>query len=188
MLRRLQFIYLIFAVAVLYACNGKENKANQIPVSEFFKIPDKSNFKISPDGKYVSYLKKYNRKQELYIRSLADEKEIVAASFSNYFIRDYNWTYNNQIVFSQDIHDQHPIFVLDVASLKVRKILSETKAFVRILINRSRQTPDVITIAMNKRDTAVFDVYRLNIKNGELKPCPSKMDRATQPISQPNAA
>jgi dipeptidyl aminopeptidase/acylaminoacyl peptidase len=30
--------------------------------------------------------------------------------------------------------------------------------------------PDVITVAMNKRDPVNFDVYRLNVKTGELKP------------------
>ncbi len=54
-------------------------------------------------------------------------------------------------------------------TLKVRNILSQDK--VRIgLLNRNRQEPDIITVRMNKRDPANFDIYRLNTKTGELIP------------------
>ncbi len=61
------------------------------------------------------------------------------------------------------------MFALDVSTLKVRNILSQEK--VRIsLLNRNKNTPESITIRMNKRDPANFDVYRLNINTGELTP------------------
>lgn len=139
-------------------------------MSDFFKIPEKSNFKISPDGKYVSYLKKYATKQNIFIQSLADGKERLGTSFSDYSVRgDYMWTYDNQILFGMDnSREEHPMFVLDVNTLKTKEILSEGKARIGIL-NRNKQTPDIITIKMNKRDSANFDVYRLNVKTGELK-------------------
>jgi dipeptidyl aminopeptidase/acylaminoacyl peptidase len=164
---RLRFLFLIFIAFALHSC--KEKKANEIPINEFFKTPEKSVFKISPDGKYVSYLKKYNNKQNIFIQSLADGKEFMATSYDDYGIHDYNWTFANQILFNQDIPgDEHPMYVLDVATLKIRKVLSEGKVNIRIL-NRNKSAPDIITIAMNKRDSANFDVYRLNVKNGELK-------------------
>jgi dipeptidyl aminopeptidase/acylaminoacyl peptidase len=75
------------------------------------------------------------------------------------------------VVFIQDVipADQYKVYALDVATMKVRSILSEDKVRIRIL-NRNRYEPDVITICMNKRDPANFDVYKLNIKTGELLP------------------
>lgn len=168
MLRSLRILILVFVAVALYSCTDK--KVKEIAISEFFKTPEKINFKISPDGKYVSYLKKYKYKQNLFVKSLADGKETMATSFTDYNIRDYNWTYDNQIVFSQDVfRDQHPIYALNVATLKIRNLLSEGKVRVRLL-PRNRQTPDIISIVMNKRDSTNFgDVYRLNLKNGELK-------------------
>jgi len=157
-------------VCLLYAC--KEEAVRQIPVNDFFKTPEESVFRLSPDGKYISYLKPIKGKQNIVIRSLADGKEHMATSFTDYSVREYSWTYNNQIVFIQDIIslDEYKLFALDVLTSQTHDLLSLEKGRIRILNNRNRQEPDQVTLAMNKRDPANFDVYRLNIKTGELKP------------------
>jgi len=170
MLKHFKILLCIFSIAALGTC--KRQKADQIPIADFFKTPEKSTFRISPDGKYISYLKPYKEKQNLFIQSLEDGKEYMATSFADYSVRnDYFWTYNNQIVFSQDIIpiDEEKIFALDIATLNVRNILSQAKVRV-YLVSRNKQEPDIITIRMNKRDPANFDIYRLNIKSGELTP------------------
>jgi hypothetical protein len=63
---------LLFVAFFALLCACKHNEVRQIPVSDFFKTPEKSFFKISPDGKFVSYLKPYKDKQNIYIKSLAD--------------------------------------------------------------------------------------------------------------------
>jgi dipeptidyl aminopeptidase/acylaminoacyl peptidase len=160
-----------FIAFILLACACKQSGVRQIPVSDFFKTPEKSFFKISPDGKYISYLKPFKDKQNIYIRSLVTGAEQMATSFTDYSVRDYSWTFNDQIVFTQDIIavDEFKIYMLDVATLKVKSLVNLEKARIRIL-NRNRLQPDVITVAMNKRDPVNFDVYRLNVKTGELKP------------------
>lgn len=170
MLKHLRILLFLSAIIVLCACN--QHEAPQIPITAFFKTPEKSNFKISPDGKYVSYLAPYKDKLNLFIKSLADGKERMATSFTDYSVRgDYFWTYNNKIVFFQEIIavDEYKMFTLDVSTLKVRNIISQEKVRVNF-ISRSRHEPDIINIRMNKRDPANFDVYRLNIKTGELIP------------------
>ncbi|MBB5397933.1 prolyl oligopeptidase family serine peptidase [Mucilaginibacter sp. AK015] len=161
----------LFIAVTLFICACNRNEVRQIPVSSFFKTPQRTYFKISPDGKYISYLKPYKDKQNIYIQSLATGAEQRATGFTDYSVRDYTWTFNNQIVFTQDIIavDEFKLYTLDIATLKVKKLLNLEKARIRIL-NRNRQQPDVITVAMNKRDPVNFDVYRLNVKTGELKP------------------
>ncbi len=163
------FLLVVFTLIGLQAC--KNNEQDEIPVSDFFKTPQKASFKISPDGNYISYLKKGDKqKQNLFIKSLADGKERMATGFDGFFSRDYSWTYDNQIIFNQFniFTGDNKMFALDVATLKLRNLLSEKKVQIRIL-NRNKLQPDEITIAMNKRDSTNFDVYKLNIKNGELK-------------------
>ncbi|RFZ81049.1 S9 family peptidase [Mucilaginibacter terrenus] len=160
---------LFFAIAVLLgACKQQEDQ--QIPIGNFFRTPEKSFYKISPDGQFVSYLKPYKDKQNIYIKSLKTGNEQMATSYTDYSVRDYSWTFNNQIVFTQDIiaNDEFRVFTLDVASLKIKKLLNLNNARIRIL-NRNRLRPDIITVAINKRDPANFDVYHLNVKTGELK-------------------
>ncbi|TSJ42773.1 S9 family peptidase [Mucilaginibacter corticis] len=168
MVRSFKILLVIVVAAALSSCVKK--KAAEIPVSEFFKIPEKTAFKISPDGKFISYLKKYNGKQNICIQAIEDEENMMATSFSDFSVRgDYTWTYDDQILFTQEKPgDEHPMMALDLNTQKTRVLLSEGKASIRIL-NKNRQTPDIITISLNKRDSANFDVYRLNIKSGELQ-------------------
>lgn len=175
MLRRFRVLIVVFcAVSALYSC---KNKAKEIPINDFFKTPEKSGFKLSPDGKYISYIKQdtIKKKQNLYIAAIEDMMNNtgngrLAASFSNGPGRDYQWTFDNQIVFSQynRVNDTSKIVALDVATLQLHDMLVEKHVQIAV-INRSREQPDIITIEMNKRDSLNFDVYRLNIKTGELK-------------------
>src|SRR5471030_2656196 len=127
MLRPIRILLFIFTMTALCAC---KRKAREIPIADFFKTPEKSAFKISPDGKYISYLKPYKDKQNIFIKSLADGKERMATSFIDYSVRnDYFWAYNGEIVFSQDIIalDQFKLFALDIATLKTNNIVSQNK-------------------------------------------------------------
>jgi len=162
------FIFIVFITVI---CSCKKH-VKQIPIADFFKTPDKTFFKISPDGKYISYLKPYKDKQNLFIQSLADGTEHMETSFENYPVSGwYFWTYNNQLVFNQDIvaNDGFKMYALDILTHKIRTVLSLERVRVN-LVNRNKQQPDIITIRMNKRDPANFDIYRLNIKTGELSP------------------
>ena len=146
------------------------NGAAQIPVNDFFGTPQKSGFKISPDGKYISYLKPYKERLNLFVRSLADGSERMATSFTDYSLRDYYWTYNDQLVFSQDViaTDQLKIFALDINTLKLHLLMTGNKVRMKV-ISRIKEDPNIINVAMNKDDPTRTDVYRLNIKTGEIK-------------------
>ncbi len=168
MLNRLRVLFFISIICVLFSCH--EDRVRQIPISDFFKNAERSFFRLSPDGKYVSYLKPYKGRQNLFIQSLADGKEQMVTSFADFSISNYSWTYNNEIVLSQDIIslDEFKMFALDVPTLKLREVLSLNKGRIFLLGNPNKQEPDVVTIRMNKRDPANFDIYKLNIKTGEL--------------------
>jgi len=65
MLTRLRILLSVLIICLLAAC--KEEHIKQIPISDFFKTAEKSFFRLSPDGKYVSYLKPYQGRQNLFI-------------------------------------------------------------------------------------------------------------------------
>jgi len=69
-------------VFTLQGC--KNSSTREIPVYEFFKTPEKIYFKISPNGDYISYLKTYKGKQNLFIQSLNDGKERQVTSFDDF--------------------------------------------------------------------------------------------------------
>ena len=169
MLNNYRIIAFVFLITAVYSCRHKEN---YIPIEDLFKTAEKTAFKISPDGAFISYLKPYKSRQNLIIRSLRDGSERLATSFGDYPVRgDYFWTFSNEIGFFQDniAKNEISLFILDLSTLKLKNILTQPKVKMA-LISRNKAEPDVITIRMNKRDPANFDVYRLNIKSGELQP------------------
>jgi dipeptidyl aminopeptidase/acylaminoacyl peptidase len=168
MLNHIRRIFFIVVVITVCSCSNKSTPP--IPVGDFFNPPDRSVFHISPDGKYISYLKRYKGKQNIYIKTLADGTERLATSFVDYSVRDYFWTYNNQIILTKNIFErnQFQMFAVDAATLQIHNLLSIGKVNFKLL-NRSRTNPDVITFSMNKRDSSAIDVYRINTKTGELK-------------------
>lgn len=175
------FIGLILGVLILQACNTSHIR--EIPVGDFFKTPEKSSFKISPNGRYISYFKLYKQKQNIFIQDLLEGKEQRVTSFTDFPLRDYFWTFDNQLIFTQSIDkndqkaapnvipvNQLKMYVLDLATNKMRVLMTQSKVHVRTIQTKNRLHPDLITISMNKRDSATFDIYRLNIRTGELKP------------------
>ena len=104
----------------------------------------------------------------MFIQSLDDGKEQMATSFDDYSVRTYSWTYNNQLVIIQDVIslDQYKMYAIDVPELKLRDILTLDQGRINILNNRNKGEPDVVTIGMNKRDPANFDIYQLNVQPG----------------------
>src|SRR4051812_39804095 len=97
-LRNLKFLLLTFLVIAVYACNNATQ--TEIPISDFFKDSERNTYKLSPDGKYISYIKRDEKdKQGFYIKSLSDGKERFVMPVKGF--QDYWWTYNNQIIFSQ---------------------------------------------------------------------------------------
>jgi len=169
-MRRLYYLSIICAVVVAFnSCFN--NGVRKIPVISFFKTPEKIAFHISPNGKYISYLKLYRDKLNIYIQSVADGKESRATSFADYPVKDYFWTLNNELVFNKDLTDlnQYQLFALNMQDRKLKRLLSLAKVKLRLL-SRNHDKKDWIDIAMNKRDSAIFDVYKLNTQTGELKP------------------
>ena len=168
--KHFKLILIIHVFFALCACNT--HKTNTIPIIDFFKTPEKSNFKISPDGQYIAYLKPFKDKLNLFIKSLKDDKEVMATSFTDYSVRgDYLWTYNNKIVFFQEIIaiDAYKMFVLNVATLKLKNLIYQENAII-YPVGRNKNEPDVINIRMNRRDLSKFDIYRINISTGKLSP------------------
>lgn len=168
MLTRIKRLLLIIMIINVYACGNKPGV--QIPIADFFKTPQKSNYHISPDGRYISYLLSgSNRhKQNLVIRTMANGKERTVTGFTDYSIRDHFWTADNQIIITQGDRDNFELSAVDVATLKVRSLLKGGKLVFRVL-NRKTSEPNIITCMLNMRDSSAIDVYRVNIKTGELK-------------------
>ena len=74
-------IYLAISAIFIQSC-GNQNEQQSvteeipriIPVREFFKNPDKSSYRISPSGEYVSYMTSYESRMNIFVQKVGTEE------------------------------------------------------------------------------------------------------------------
>ena len=83
--------------------NDFTDKHSLIPLRNFFKNPEKISYKISPDGKYLSFLAPYNNRLNIFIQDSAGKAEAVRITDeSNRDIINYLWGNNKRILYLMD--------------------------------------------------------------------------------------
>ena len=63
-------VFWFFVIGVVFACSPAQKQV-LIPVNDFFKSQDKATYRISPDGKSISYLKLQDQKQNLFVENIS---------------------------------------------------------------------------------------------------------------------
>ena len=164
---------LITAVAVVASsCNmeKKPEKARQIPLEDFFKNPEKTAYKISPDGNYYSYLAPYESRLNVFVQERGKEEAMRITSETDRDIAGYFWPNNEQILYLKD-DGGNENYKLYGASIDGSEVVCFTD-FEDVRTQITETLPDIedeVIIEMNKRNPQVFDPYRLNLKTGEME-------------------
>lgn len=168
MIRKLKTYLLLMVVYLLFSCTG-EKRASLLPVEDFFRNPEKTAFKISPDGRFISFLQPYKKYMNVFVQDLSSGHVTRVSNELDFNIATYFWASNRELVYLKDQgKGRDPdLFAVDRDGSHFRHLLSERNARLRLL-NQSNVVKDELLIALNKRDSTVFDVYRLNLATGKL--------------------
>ena len=164
----LKRIFLLLVVVFIFACKGKDDHA--IPVDEFFKTQDKAYYRISPDGKSLSYLKLQNKKLELFAEDLATGNTVQLTHLKDKSISFQFWTSNNELIYYTEDESKErrsDIFVINKDGSKQVQLSTNEKNRLRVIEDQLIDDKYII-VASNKRDSTVFDVYRLNVRDGKM--------------------
>ncbi len=156
-------IYLIFVVVISGGLNGCDNhKGRVIPVADFFSTPEKTNFRISPNGKYIAYLGLYRGEKNIFIIHPDEEySEQRITSESELGVQTYFWANNDELIFTKDKRrDSLQVFAVDRTTLAVRHLMQPSPVKLR-WISPTKVIDNGFLISLNERDSSVFDVYRL---------------------------
>ena len=168
--------YLVYIIALFtFASCGNDNIEEQeeshdfIPMRDFFRHPDKTRFKLSPDGKYLSYLAKYNNRLNIHIQRIHDDSVITITKESDRDIRYYFWANNHCILYLKDEfgNEQYKLYGVNLNDMS-QKVFVDYDNVTTGVIDVLDNSEDEILISMNKRDSSVFDPWRLNLVTGEL--------------------
>jgi Tol biopolymer transport system component len=98
-------ILIIIGGCSLNDSNVNKTKLPNIPLEDFFRNPEKSSFQLSPNGKYISYMKPWedgNRRMNVYVKPIDSDKEIRLTKASKRSLYGYFWLNDNRIAYIQD--------------------------------------------------------------------------------------
>lgn len=162
-------LYICLALPLLFACN--QQAGNIIPVNDFFKSQERVAFAISPDGKNLSYLKLTGKKQELFIERVEDGKSLQITHLDDSVIGYYFWVSDNELIYYKEKENndtQSDVFIINKSGGNERQLNDNEKSKMRVLKDQLIDNKFLL-VSSNKRDSTVFDVYRLNVRDGKME-------------------
>jgi dipeptidyl aminopeptidase/acylaminoacyl peptidase len=139
----------------------------------FFRDPDRSAVRLSPDGRNIAWREPRDGVLNLMVAPVeepARSRMITHAkdrSVASYFI--WAWT-NKHIVFFDTVGDEnyHAYSVdLDTGATIPLTPAGSVRSFVQ---QRARRFPNEMLFGVNARDHKLFDIVRINVVTGESQP------------------
>lgn len=167
MIRFPLYIALLFFLCI---AGCKQAEVRTIPVDDFFRPQEKSYYGISPDGRTLSYLKSEGKKQNLFVEDIASGVSSQLTHFSEKNINYYFWVSNDELIYYKDknVADRlSDIFIISRNGGQERKLSDSGKSRMRVLKDQLIDEKFLL-VSSNKRDSTVFDVYRLNVRDGHM--------------------
>lgn len=144
-----------------------------IPLTHFFDNPEVTGAQISPDGRWLSFLKPYEGKLNIHIRPVSGGPERRMTSDTVRPISGYFWSVDgSQILYVQDQGGDenfhvHAVAVAGTGVPEARNLTPYPGARAQIMAV-PRELPGRILVALNRRDPSLFDAYWLELGSGEL--------------------
>ncbi len=146
-----------------------------IPIEHFFDNPEVGGAQISPDGRWLSYVKPYKGKLNVYIRPIngteADERVMTTDTVRP--VGQYFWSRDGKyILYAQDKggNENFRIYAVDPSQpgIPVARDLTPFDKVRAQIFAVPHRTPGRILIGLNRRTPAAFDAYWLDLATGKL--------------------
>jgi len=167
-LKRYSYI-LLFLFTVILSCKRVEKEYVKIPVEDFFRNPEKSRMQLSPNGEYVSYVKNYKNRANIFCQNLSTGIVTQLTFDTTRGITNYIWVNNKQLLYLLDIDGNETFHLFSISNDGKKKVdLTPFDNIQMNFIDIAPQQGDEIYICLNKRNPEIFDLYKLNYNTGAL--------------------
>ena len=144
-----------------------------IPRDDLFGNPTRTAGKISPDGKWLSWLAPKNGVLNIWMAPVTNPDDAKAmTNAEDRPIRQYMWAPDSKsLLYIQDKggDENFLLYGVDIASGKETTLTPFENTRVDI-VGGSESIRDKILIGLNNRDPQFHDVHLLNLNTGELTP------------------
>ncbi len=147
----------------------------QYTLQDFFAKPERSVFRLSDDGKTLGFMQPYQRRQNIFVVSLPSdgtEPDFKSArritDETERDIAGFFWKGNHTILYAKDFggDENYHLLSVDLQGYVVKDLTPFPKIRASV-VDDLPDDPEHILIQHNKRDSQLFDLYRLNVKTGE---------------------
>ena len=158
------------------------SKAQQPPVLDrelFFGNPEIAAAQISPDGRYIAFLKPWKDTRNVWVKK-ADEPYSAARLITadpKRPVPGFFWSRDaKQLLFVQDKDgdENYNVYAVDPAARPAEgkdapaaRNLTEAKGARAMIYAVPKADPDTIYVGLNDRDAAWHDLYQVKISTGE---------------------
>jgi dipeptidyl aminopeptidase/acylaminoacyl peptidase len=163
--------YRILPVFLLFVCSCLAlAQAPLIPRTVLFGNPERTFPQISPDGTMLGYLAPDQGVLNVWVRTLGKTDDRVITQDRKRGIRNFFWQFDSKnVLYAQDQggDENWRIYQTNIASKQTKDLTPFEKVRADIVALESEHA-DTMLIQLNKRDPKVFDIYRVNLKTGEL--------------------
>ena len=191
LLRSVLALLLVLPLAALGAKEAKEAKApaaaaarkSQLPPlidrDKFFGNPEIAGAQISPDGKWIAFLKPYRETRNIWVKKVGEpySKGRLITADPKRPIPTFFWSRDGkQILFVQDKDgdENYNVYAVDPAAspapgkeVPEARNLTAAKGARAMIYAVPKADPDSIYVGLNDRDAAWHDVYKVKISTGE---------------------
>jgi len=145
------------------------SSSKRIPLEDFFRKPERSDVRISPDGTHLGWLAPWERRLNVHVRELrtGEERRVTHATARD--VLGWFWASDERLVTVQDTGGDENYRLHAVSRDGTGAIdLTPFDGVKCGLIDDLEDEPDQILFQMNRRDPRVFDAYRADVATGEL--------------------
>ncbi|WP_027419225.1 alpha/beta hydrolase family protein [Crocinitomix catalasitica] len=149
---------------------AKESGPFKYSVEDYFKNPDAASFQLSPNGEYLSYLKRNDEgKNTLFIKNTATDKELAILKDGEDIIKGYFWATNERILYLKDKggDENFHVFGINIDGSNDKELTPFDGVKANIL-ESLKDDKEHIIISLNKDNKQQEEPYKLNINTGKL--------------------
>src|SRR5436190_4425950 len=143
-----------------------------IPRELLFGNPERTSPNLSPDGVHLAWLAPdTNNVLQVWVKNVGKDDEKIVTADKKRGIRQYVWAKDNRsLLYLQDSDgdENFHVYGVDLPSGNVRDY-TPFQGVRADITDLNPDFPNEVLLTLNVRDRALFDVYRLNLKNGALE-------------------
>ena len=166
MTRQLLFTVVLCSTAFV----ATAQTADLIPMRDFFRNPERAFFRISGDGKTLSFMQPWQRRMNIFVQPVGSDAEPVRITDeTDRDIPNYFWKGPNRVVYLKDVggDENDHVVVVDKRGGEPKDMTPFPGVKAQI-VDGLVEFPNRMLVGLNKRNKEIFDVYDLDLASGKL--------------------